>query len=110
MRRGELRLGNLQGDAGKRRPLLVVQTDQLNDTHATILVCALSSHLRTAPEYRLDVEPGDDNGLEVPSQVMIDKIHSISRDKLSEPIGGLDPSMMDRVTEAMTFTLGIVPD
>lgn len=110
MRRGELRLGNLQGDAGKRRPLLVVQTDQLNDTHATILVCALSSHLREAPEYRLDVDPDDENGLDVPSQVMVDKIHPIGRDKLSEPIGGLDPSTMDLVTKAMTFTLGMIPD
>lgn len=46
MRRGELRLGNVQGDHGKRRPVLVAQSNSLNETHATILICLLSSDIQ----------------------------------------------------------------
>lgn len=107
MRRGELRLGNIQGDYGKRRPVLVVQTDKLNDTHASVLSCLLSTDLQVAPEYRIDIVPNDRNGLNEASQVMVDKVFAFKRAKLSEPIGTVDDAVMESVTAALTFAFGL---
>ncbi len=37
MRRGDIVIVAFSGDFGKPRPAVIVQSDYLNDTHATIL-------------------------------------------------------------------------
>ena len=44
-----------------------------------------TSTLRDAPFHRLTVEPTPDNGLQVVSQVMVDKIMAVRRDKCGTP-------------------------
>ena len=52
MKRGEFVTVALQGDFGKPRPALVVQSDKFNDTHATVTVLLVSSELVDAPLFR----------------------------------------------------------
>ncbi len=107
MRRGELRLGNVQGDHGKRRPVLVVQSNSLNEAHATILICLLSSDIQDFPECRIDIAPDSANGLERTSQAATDKIFAIRRERLSDPIGTVSEAVMDKVTRSLAFSFGM---
>lgn len=45
MKRGDIVLAVAAGDYGKPRPALVVQSDLFNDTHASVLVCLMTSDL-----------------------------------------------------------------
>ena len=72
MRRGDLVTVAIAGDFGKPRPALVIQSDQFDST-ATVTVLLLSSALVEAPLIRLPVAPTRDNGLDRPSQIMVDK-------------------------------------
>jgi len=93
MMRGDLVTITLQGDYGKPRPALVIQSD-LFDEHPSITVLPVTSALREAPLFRLDVLPNAGNGLRLPSQVMVDKTQTVSRDKIGKMIGRLDDATL----------------
>jgi len=62
MKRGHFVTIALQGDFGKQRPALVVQSDMF-DEHATVTVLLVSSTLVDAPLFRVKVQPDTANGL-----------------------------------------------
>jgi mRNA interferase MazF len=105
VRRGDLVTIVLQGDFGKPRPALVIQSDQF-DAHATVTILPLSSTLVEAPLFRLTVTPTTANGLKKPSQVMVDKTMTVNRDKLGEVFGRVDDSAMVAVNRALALFLG----
>ena len=83
MNRGDLVTLAMQGDFGKPRPALVVQSDRFSE-HATVTVLLVSSMLIDAPLLRVTVQPDERNGLQKTSQVMIDKVMTVKREKLGE--------------------------
>lgn len=105
MRRGDLVTVALQGDRGKPRPALVIQSD-LFDTHSSITILPVTSELRDAPLFRIAVNPNELNGLTKPSQVMVDKPQSIAREKVGAVIGRLDDETMLAVNRALAVFLG----
>lgn len=105
MRRGDLVTIAMQGDFGKPRPALVIQSDQF-DAHATVTVLLLSSTLIEAPLFRLTVDPTQGNGLRKPSQIMVDKAMTVKREKLGEVFGRIDDSAMVAVNRALALFLG----
>lgn len=105
MRRGDLVTVALQGDLGKPRPALVIQSD-LFDAHPSVTILPVTSELRIAPLFRIAVNPNELNGLSKPSQVMMDKPQSISREKVGAVIGHLDDETMLAVNRALAVFLG----
>lgn len=63
MKRGDIVLAVARGDYGKPRPAVVVQSDLFNSTHASLIVCLLTSELVDAPLFRLTIPPSPTNGL-----------------------------------------------
>ncbi|WP_397391997.1 type II toxin-antitoxin system PemK/MazF family toxin [Polynucleobacter sp.] len=107
MKRGNVVTVAIQGDFGKPRPALVLQSDVFSDIHATVTVALISSEIVQAPIFRLDIEPNEANGLTRPSQVQIDKIMSIRSEKIGSVIGELNDVMMVRVNRALALWLGL---
>ena len=83
MKRGDVVTIALQGDYGKPRPALVVQSD-LFDAHPSVTILPITSELRDTPLFRVDVEPSDANGLRKKSQVMVDKAQTVARAKVGK--------------------------
>ena len=107
MKRGELVTVSLAGDYGKPRPALVIQSD-LFAGHASVTLLPITGHrVEGAPLLRFDLEPDSANGLRKPSQVMIDKAHTLPREKVGEPFGRLDDDAMLEITRALSVFLGI---
>jgi mRNA interferase MazF len=107
VKRGNVVTVAMQGDFGKPRPALVLQSDVFSDIHSTVTVALISSNLMQAPIFRLDIEPDGSNGLTKPSQVQIDKIQSIRIEKIGAIIGELSDVMMVRVNRALALWLGL---
>jgi mRNA interferase MazF len=105
MRRGDLVTVAMPGDFGKPRPALVIQSDQF-DRNATATVLLFSGTLVDAPLIRLTTEPTLENGLRKASQVMIDKIMTVKRDRLGEAFGRIDDETMIAVNRSMALFLG----
>lgn len=107
MKYGDLVTIALQGEFGKTRPALVVQSD-LCAEHSTITVLLLTSSLVDAPLLRVTLEPDGNNGLQKPSQVMIDKTMTIRREKIGEPFGFVKNEVMQTIRRLQAVFLNIV--
>lgn len=105
MTRGDLVTVVLQGDLGKPRPALIVQADLFN-VHPSVAILPVTSELRDAPLFRILVNPGELNGLNKPSQVMVDKPQSVAREKVGAVFGRLDDETMLAVNRALAVFLG----
>jgi len=106
MRRGDFVTIAMQGDFGKPRPALVMQSDAF-DAHATVTVLLVSSQLVETPLFRVMVQPNDKNGLRIPSQVMVDKAMTVKRDKLGDVFGSASDELLLEVSRSLAVFLGI---
>lgn len=107
IRRGRFVVCTVAGEYGKPRPALVVQTDLFNDL-AAVIICPLTTTLRgDADQFRLDIEPSPTNGLRQSSQLMIDKITAVPKNKVGAVIGEADDRFMMRVNRALALMLGL---
>jgi mRNA interferase MazF len=106
VKRGDLVTVSLQGDYGKPRPALVVQSNLLTDLES-IVICPITSAIRDAA-FRVTIEPDNANGLRLLSQVMVDKPSTVPRLKVSAPIGRLDDERMKAVDRALLLVTGLI--
>lgn len=106
MMRGDFVTIAMQGDFGKPRPALVIQADQFGE-HATVTVLPVTSTLVAAPLLRITVQPSVDNGLQKPSQVMLDKVMTVKRDKIGPSFGRIEADAMLEVERCLAVFLGI---
>ena len=106
MRRGDLVTVAIQGDFGKPRPALVIQSDRY-DEHATVTLLPVSSALVAAPLFRITLQPSTENGLQKRSQVMADKAVTVKRDKVGPAFGRVDADTLVEVERCLAVFLGI---
>lgn len=106
MRRGDLVVVVASRDFGKPRPALVIQSDWAEATES-VVVLLLSSTLMPAANFRYTLEPNADNGLRVTSQVQVDKMQSVPRQRVGTTIGHLDDEAMANITRLLALFLGI---
>jgi mRNA interferase MazF len=106
MKRGDLVPVVLAGAYGKPRPALVIQSD-LFVQHPSVTVLPVTSELRPIETFRIAVEPTQKNGLRVSSQIMVDKAHTIPRDKAGTPFGQLEARTLTAVNRALAVFLGL---
>jgi mRNA interferase MazF len=96
----------LRGDHGKPRPALIVPSD-LFDEHPSLTIAPVTSTIADAPLFRVTVEPSSTNGLRAVSQIMVDKLTTIRRDRVAQTLGSLPDDAMLRVNRALVLWLGV---
>jgi len=92
--------------SGKSRPVVVVQDDRFDAT-ASITVCPLTTNPVDAPLLRIPVEPSQDNGLDRPRSLMVDKITTMPRSGLGERLGRLRDNELVNLNRSMMVFLGL---
>lgn len=107
MRRGDVVTVAATGDYGKPRPAVIVQTDALPPEHASVVVCQMTSDISDAPDFRVTIEPSEENGLRARSQVMADKPVTIRRQRIGRNIGHLEDKDIARLNIALAFVMGL---
>ena len=106
MKRGDLITVAIQGDYGKPRPALIVQSDNF-DIHPSITILPVTSKIVEAPLLRVTVTANKKNGLTKDSQVMIDKAMTIAREKAGSRVGAIEQSLMQEIERRLALFLGI---
>ena len=106
MQRGDFVVVAMQGDHGKPRPALVIQSD-LFDELPTVTVLPLVSSQLVPAITRVDIAASDANGLRAASQIVAHRPQTISRAKVSRVIGRADDETMLTVTRALAVFLGL---
>jgi mRNA interferase MazF len=71
------------------------------------VLCPVTSDLRDAA-FRVTVEPNPANGLRALSQIMVGKLLTLPRSKLSAPFGQLDAKRIRAVDRALLLVVGLI--
>jgi len=109
MKRGDVVSVALQGDYGKPRPALVLQSDAFEKL-GTILVAPLTSFSGVAASsslIRIRLEPDAANGLRSSSVIMMDRLTVVARVKVGPKFGRVDPETLVAVSRALRSLLDL---
>ena len=97
----------MQGDLGRPRPAVVVESDAMPPTEH-VLVCPGTSYLVEAAEpRRVLVLPDESNGLRLPAQFQSDKVSPARRDRCGDIVGRLDSRSLSDLTMQLGELLGL---
>ena len=104
-RRGELWAADLNprrgSEPGKGRPVLVVQSDLLNETnHQSTWILPCTTELAGENVLRVEL-PGRMAGNVRACEVMIDQSRAVDRRRLLRPLGRLPQAVMKEVSEKL---------
>lgn len=107
MTRGEIHTAAAAGAyTGKPRPVVVVQDDRFDAT-TSVTVCPFTTNPVDAPLLRIRIEPSNDNGLDRPSSLMVDKITTMPRSGLGERLGRLRDDEILQLNRSLMVFLGL---
>ncbi|MHA7275996.1 type II toxin-antitoxin system PemK/MazF family toxin [Arthrobacter sp. Hz1] len=107
MKRGDVVIAAARGGyTGKPRPVIVIQDDRFDAT-PSVTVCPLTTHPIEAPLIRISVDPAAGNGIERPSQIMIDKVVTMPRANVGDHLGRLSDADLTRLDRGLLVFLGL---
>ncbi|HEY0013190.1 MAG TPA: type II toxin-antitoxin system PemK/MazF family toxin [Allosphingosinicella sp.] len=102
MKRGEIVIAAERGRlSAKPRPWLVVQSDAYNALHPSLTLCLITSMKTGAVQFRIAVQASTENGLDEASEVMVDKLVTLSRESIVRVVGTLEPAPLADVDAAL---------
>ncbi len=109
MRKFELWLANMNSDNGhfvkKIRPVVIIQTDLLNDKHLSTIVCPLTTKIENrAKILRVQV---DASQVDQKSDILVDQIIALDNRKLIKKLGKLTPKQIERLTYSLKVVLDL---
>ena len=108
MRRGDIVLvaDRSGGDYGsKPRPAVVVQSELFADT-GSVAVCLITTQQTGAPLLRIPLAPGPESGLRAPSQIAIEKLMTVRRDRVGTRIGRVSDEELLALNRSLAVFLG----
>jgi mRNA interferase MazF len=106
MSRGDVVIVAAPGDYGKPRPAVIVQSDAIPGSHASVVICRMTSETAEA-DFRITIDPGPETGLRVRFQVMADKPVTIRRERIGRRVGRLGAIDVARLNVALALVMGL---
>ena len=86
-------------EPGKIRPVVVVQTDLINDVHASTLVCPLTTKVKKNFSHLRVHIPQKESGLDQESDVLVDQIRAIDNRRFARHLGKLNLHQQNKLLE-----------
>ena len=92
-------------EPGKARPVVVVQTDLLNNTHPSTIVCPMTTNVVKESEILRVHASKKESNLEKDSDVLIDQIRAIDNRRFLKPVGKLSLDDQEKLLENLKILL-----
>ena len=108
-KKNEIWLANLDPrfgtEAGKTRPVLIVQTDLLNRIHPSTLVCPLTTNIQPESKIlRVHLKKGVGK-VEKACDIMIDQLRAIDNHRLVKKLGEVPTDIVKKVQQNILLIL-----
>lgn len=109
--RGKLYLADLSPqygtEPGKIRPVLVLQTDLINQEHPSTLIACLTTKVRPEVKIlRIHLKAGE-GGLQKKSDIMMDQIRAIDNRRFKRLLGKLSPRRLQEAEEKLRIVFDL---
>ena len=92
-------------EVGKVRPVVVIQTDLLNDLHSSTIVCPITSNVQR--DMRLLRVFIGKRGLDQESDILVDQIRAIDNRRFVKKIGRLQQAHVIQLQENIKTILDL---
>ena len=92
-------------EPGKTRPVVIIQTNLLNDTHLSTVVCPITSNVQ--PEInllRIHLKKGQ---LDKLSDVLVDQISAIDNKRFIKKVGQLNKDQIMKIKDNIRIVLDL---
>ena len=95
-------------EAGKSRPVLIVQTNLLNKTsHPSTIVCPITTNVQEDSDIlRVHLKNGMAN-LHENCDIMIDQIRAIDNNRLVKKVGKLPTELIEKIKENISIIIDL---
>jgi mRNA interferase MazF len=94
-------------EAGKIRPVIVVQTDLLNKEHPSTIICPITTNVKPDAEILRVHLKKSKFGLKEDCDVMIDQLRAIDNKRLVKKIGEVDSDTADKIRKNLKIVLDL---
>jgi mRNA interferase MazF len=92
-------------EPGKIRPVVVLQTDLLNNEHPSTVICPITTNvIKESSLLRIHLS-GNESGLRKDSDILVDQIRAIDNRRFLKEIGTLSALHQDRLLENIKIVL-----
>lgn len=113
LRRGDIYFADLSPAVGSEqdgcRPVLIIQNDQGNRYSPTVIVAAITGHIKPKQlPTHVFLDP-EDCCIKMHSTVLLEQIRTLDRKRLKNYIGRLPHAKMQDVNAAICASIGIEP-
>jgi mRNA interferase MazF len=92
-------------EPGKTRPVVIIQTDLLNEHHLSTIICPITSNIQ--PEIELLRVHLKKNQLDKPSDILVDQIRAIDNKRLLQKIGHLSSAQIQTIKRNIRIVLDL---
>lgn len=92
-------------EPGKTRPVVIIQTDLLNETHLSTIVCPITSNVQ--PDIALLRVHLKKNQLDKLSDILIDQIRAIDNKRLIQKVGKLTEEQVIKLKQNIAIVLDL---
>ena len=93
--------------SGKVRPIVVIQTDLLNNLHPSTIICPITTNVNPESEIlRVHLKKGTSN-LKVDCDILIDQIRAIDNKRLSKRLGKLPENIIAEIKNNISVVLDL---
>ncbi|MBN8583985.1 MAG: type II toxin-antitoxin system PemK/MazF family toxin [Ignavibacteria bacterium] len=86
-------------EPGKIRPVVIVQTDLLNNFHPSTLICPVTTNIFTKAEILRVNMSKNEAGLKQRSAILVDQLRAIDNKRLVKRLGRLNKSSRERLID-----------
>ncbi len=97
-------------EPGKVRPVVVVQTDALNRSHPSTIICPLTTKIAGFENPLRVALPMGVSGLKRPSDVLVDQIKSIDNRRLRSKLGAIPDPYLSELRAKVLLILDFVEE
>jgi len=95
-------------ESGKIRPVVIVQTDLLNNIHPSTLICPLTTNIKSKTNLlRVHLKSGMSN-LKEDCDVLVDQLRSIDNKRLINKIGKMPDTQISILKENIKIILDLI--
>ena len=92
-------------EPGKTRPVVIIQTDLLNDTHLSTLICPITTNVKTEIDLlRVHLKK---NQLDKLSDILIDQVRAIDNKRFITKLGKLTKDQQVKLRNNLRIVLDI---
>jgi mRNA interferase MazF len=94
-------------EAGKKRPVVVIQTNLLNNIHPSTLVCPVTTNINPESEVLRVNLSKNEAGLKVKSAILVDQIRAIDNRRFIRKTGMINEDSRIKLVENIKIVLDL---